>query len=97
MEIKMNYEMMDEMKQAFQKGAEDLDNTISQLGKINDMLQNGGLIGVGGEAFSAALTDVLVPKVTNLRDKFEELARDIQAAVNSMREADKNSSDVMGS
>lgn len=95
-EIKMDYELMAEMKEAFQRGAEDLDDSLHQVGNLAEMLESGGLIGEGGEAFSDALRGVLSNKIKMIRDKFEELARDIQHAVESMQDADSTSSGEMG-
>lgn len=94
--IKMDYELMAEMKDEFQRGAEDLDDTLQQMLKIADMLEEGGLIGQGGDAFADALRSVLQSKIVTLRDKFEELGRDIQAAVNSMQDAEGDVSGFVG-
>jgi WXG100 family type VII secretion target len=95
-EIKMDYDMMAEMKSVLQKGAEDLDDTIHQVAKVAEMLEGGGLIGQGGDAFSDGLRGPLTQKITKMRDKFEELQRDIQNAVESMQQADSDTSGIMG-
>ncbi|GAB4337124.1 MAG: hypothetical protein Kow00117_19340 [Phototrophicales bacterium] len=95
-EIKMDYDMMAEMKSVLQKGAEDLDDTIHLVAKVAEMIEGGGLIGQAGDAFSDGLRGVLTQKITKLRDKFEELQRDIQNAVESMQQADSDTSGIMG-
>ncbi len=95
-EIKMDYELMAEMKAEFEKGAEDLDDTLHQILKMADMMEEGSLVGQGGDAFVDALRSVLQSKIVSVRDKFEEMSRDIQHAVDSMQQADKDSGSIMG-
>jgi uncharacterized protein YukE len=95
-EIKMDYPMMAEMKQMCQRGAEELDDTLHEVQKIAEMLESGGLIGQGGDELSAALRGVLSKKVTTLRDKFEEIGRDVQHAVDAMKESDNKANEIVG-
>lgn len=94
--IKMDYAMMADMKQQCQKGAEVLDDTLHEVKKIAGMLDQDGLIGMAGDAFVNALEGSLSKKVIELRDKLEEVARDIQNAVDAMQEADANAQSEMG-
>ncbi len=94
--IKMDPELMMEMKASFQKGAEDLDDTLYQMQEVATLLEEGGLIGQGGDAYVEGLRSVLARKIVELRDKFEEMGRDIQHAVESMEDADTAAGNEMG-
>lgn len=95
-EIKMDYQMMAEMKDTFQKSAEELDDTLHQMEKVAEMLEGGGLIGEGGSAFTDAVRNALNPKIKELMQKFEEIQRDIGNAVEAMQQSDTTSSSEMG-
>lgn len=95
-EIKMDYGMMAEMKAEFQRGAEELDRTLHEVQKLADLIDEDGLKGMAGDAFAETLREAMARKITELRDKFEELGRDIQHAVDSMREADDTTQGEVG-
>lgn len=94
--IKMDFDMMAEMKALCQKGAEETDSATEQIKKIVGMLEEGALIGDAGTSLASGMNDVLMRKMVEIRDKFEELGRDIQFAVNKMQEADSGSAEIMG-
>jgi WXG100 family type VII secretion target len=79
------------MIQTFQKGREQLDNTLQQMQGVADTLENGALLGRGGEAFTDAVRSKLCPAIDRLSDKFQELAGDVQKAIQYMEQADKTS------
>ncbi len=90
--IKMNYGQMEEMAQAFAQGAQQLESTISEMNNIAQMLENGGLIGEAGDAFTDALRSALIPAINRLMDKFTELQGDVLGAMQDMQQADQDSS-----
>lgn len=94
--IKMDYGMMAEMKQQCQKGAEVLDDTLHEVKKLANVIDQDGLIGLAGNAFVDSLEGPLSKKIMELRDKLEEIARDLQNAVDSMQQADSESQSQMG-
>ena len=89
--IKMNYGLMEEMHQAFNRGVEQLEDTLREMQSIANELEDGALLGRGGAAFTDALRSKLSPSITRLSDKFQELALDIQNAMGDIREADSSS------
>jgi uncharacterized protein YukE len=80
------------MIRTFKYGVEQLQDTSQEMQRIASTLEEGALLGRGGEAFTDGLRNRLVPSMSKLIDKFEELAGDVQAAINYMQEADTKSS-----
>ncbi len=94
--IKMEYARMEEMANTFQKGADQLKDTCSQMQGIANTLQDGALLGQGGAAFVDAINGKLVPSINRLQDKFLELQKDILNAMKDMQQADATSKGLMG-
>ena len=86
--IKMDYAKMEAMSQTFKQGMQQLDATIQQMHNIAKTLENGALIGQGGTAFTEGINSKLCPSIERLKDKFEELANDVQKAMEDMKHAD---------
>lgn len=86
--IKMDYGMMREMAQTFLQGANQLDETMSEMKSIAQALEGGALLGRGGDAFVDAINTKLCPSINRLKDKFEELAQDVLKAMEDMQSAD---------
>jgi len=85
----MEYPLMDEMKQTFQSGREQLQDTMSELKNIAEKLEQGALLGQAGTTFSDAVRNTLCNAVQKLSQKFEELEGDIQYAVDQMHQAEE--------
>ena len=64
---------------------------LGLLGTVAGMLEEGALLGRGGEAFTDAIRSKLCPAIMRLDDKFQELAGDVQKAIDYMQQADKTS------
>ncbi|NUM45024.1 MAG: WXG100 family type VII secretion target [Anaerolineales bacterium] len=86
--IKMDYNLMEEMNEVFRRGAEQLETTQREVQNIAKALEDGALLGRGGEAFQDALTQKMCPSITRLKDKFEELAMDVYGALVDLRDSD---------
>lgn len=89
--IKMDYGLMEDMNRTFSQGVEQLQDTMQAMQHIATEMEDGALLGQGGAAFTDALRDKLSPAISRLIEKFEELAADINAAVEDMRSADESS------
>jgi len=87
-QIKMDYPLMDEMKNTFKDGAEQLVTTMDDLKTIAEKLEGGALLGTAGDAFSDAVKNTLISQVRLLHSKFGELQQDIDFAVNQMHQAE---------
>lgn len=89
--IKMDYEAMQEMSRTFLAGAEQLEDTMQEMQSIANTMEDGALLGRGGDAFTDALRGKLSPALSRLIDKFRELADDVNKAMQDMQEADSTS------
>lgn len=88
-EIRVVYDLMDEMCQTFEQGAEQLQDTMTEMQNIASALEDGALLGRGGDAFKEAIRSKLCPAIARLTEKFNELRDDVQAAKEYAMEADK--------
>lgn len=88
MELKMVYDAIEDMANAFTQGAHTLEAVTSELNNIAATLEGGALLGRGGDAFVSAIRDRLTGRINRLRDKFQELNRDIIVAMGEMRRED---------
>ena len=86
--IKMDYGLMEDMSQTFKQGVEQLQDTNQVMQNIANELEDGALLGRGGAAFTDAIRGKLCPAIARLTEKFEELAGDIQKAMDDMQSAD---------
>jgi uncharacterized protein YukE len=79
------------MIRIFNQGSEQLENTNQEMQSIANALEDGALLGRGGEAFTDAIRSKLCPAISRLNDKFQELAADVQKAIDYMQQADRTS------
>lgn len=89
--IKLDYGLAEEMIRTFQQGEEQLKQTRQEMLGVASTLESGALLGRGGEAFREAIRDKLCPSIDKLSAKFQEMSKDVRAAVNYMRQADAES------
>jgi uncharacterized protein YukE len=88
--IELNYPAMEEMAQHCKAVAQRLLETARLSQSIAQQMNNGALVGNSGEAFAGALNTALSPSVTRLSQKFDEVAKSIEAAIQDMRTADES-------
>jgi len=84
----MVHPSMDQMAQAFQQAMQDLDTTIKEMKKQAQMMEEGALNGMGGDAFRNAITGKLMKRLEVLKAKMGELQGDIRKAQAANREAE---------
>lgn len=89
-QIRMDYELMDNMKQAFLQGVEQLQDTMQEMQSIANTLEDGALLGQGGDAFTDAIRGKLSPAISRLTERFESLANRVEQAKVEMQEADQS-------
>lgn len=89
--IKMDYGLMEDMSRTFAHSVEQLQDTSQEMQKIANELEDGALLGRGGQAFTEAIRGKLCPAIARLTEKFEELAVDVQKAMDDMQSADSTS------
>lgn len=89
--IKLDYGLAEDMINTFKQGVEQLQDTMQEMQSLANTLEEGALLGQGGDAFTDAIRGKLCPAIAKLTDKFNELADDVAQAVRFMQEADKAS------
>lgn len=89
--IKLEYAKAEEMIRTFQQGREQLQRSLQEMQGLATTIEEGALLGQGGDAFVEAIRTKLTQSITKLSDKFEELAGDVAQAIKYMQEADKTS------
>ncbi len=89
--IKLEYAKAEEMIRSFQQGREQLQRSLQEMQGLATTIEEGALLGQGGDAFVEAIRTKLTQSITKLSEKFEELAGDVAQAVKYMQEADKTS------
>ena len=87
-EIRVVYPDMEEMSRTFQQGAEQLQQTMQEMQAIASALEDGALLGLGGQAYVEAIRGRLCPAINKLADKFKELDGDVRAAMRYAMQAD---------
>lgn len=90
-EIRVVYPDMEDMSRAFQRGAEQLRDTMQEMQNLAGVLEDGALLGMGGQAFVEAIRGKLCPAIDRLAEKFDELDGDVKAAVRYAQQADRQS------
>jgi len=88
--IKLNFAAMQEMKQHCEQVAQRLLETEKLGVSIAAQMEGGALVGDAGARFADALRNGFKPPVHNLSEKFKEVARDIQAAMDAMDSEDNS-------
>lgn len=88
-EIKLDYSKAEDMVRTFKQGAEKLQDAMQEIQKIANTLEEGALIGQGGQKFVESLRGKLTPSLSKLIELFNSLEGNVTIAINLMREADE--------
>ena len=87
--IVVNYPMLVQMARTMGQSAKRLESCLGEMNKVVATLEQGGLRGDAGAAFSQAVRGSLNPSLKRLQDKFEELNGDINKNIEIMKEKDR--------
>ncbi len=85
-DVRMNYDSMEQMKNAFGQAHQQMEQTIVEMEKIAKTLEDGTLLGLAGDAFRDAIRSKLNKRLKVLSDKMKEMEGDIQGAVVATRD-----------
>lgn len=88
-DVQMDYDLMEEMAQIFREGSQQLEDTIRTMQGIAASLENGALLGRGGDVLASAIRDRLNARIARLQEKLEELQQDVMGALIDLRDGDK--------
>lgn len=87
-DVQMDFDMMEDMARLFREGAQHMEDLIRAMQDVANRLDDGALLGRGGQAFAEAIRDKLNSRVGMLQDKLEELSMDVYGALVDLRDGD---------
>lgn len=87
-DVQMDFDMMEDMARLFREGAQHMDDLIRAMQEVANRLDDGALLGRGGQAFSEAIRDKLNTRIGMLQDKLSELSMDVYGALVDLRDGD---------
>lgn len=90
-DVRMNYDSMEAMAKEFNNTVKQLEDTMNGMKKVAQSMQDGALLGVGGDAFVDAIQSQLLPNINILSEKLTEMEGDIRAAVAFTRDGVESS------
>lgn len=93
---KMVYAEAEKMVQILHTGAEQLQETIDEMGKLADKLEAGALLGNAGEAFAAAIRSNLNASINRLADALKDQSDYVQTEIYDMQQAESKASQLFG-
>lgn len=85
-DVKMNYQSMEQMAAAFKNAHNQVETSMNEMKKLAQMMESGALLGMGGDAFKAAIQQKLLKRMKVLSAKMAELEKDIKGAVEATRD-----------
>lgn len=94
--IKLDYPKAEAMRKTFKASAQQIDETLKEMKAIANTLQEGALLGDGGKAFVEAINSKLGPSLVKLKNKYNEMDKDVAEAVKSMKQSDQESAGNFG-
>lgn len=87
-DVQMDYDLMEDMARLFREGAQHMEDLRSAMQNIASRLEDGALLGRGGDALAQALRNNLNSRIAALQDKLEELSMDVYGALVDLRDGD---------
>jgi uncharacterized protein YukE len=85
-DVKMNYGSMEQMEKAFSNAHKQVEDSMREMKKLAQMMGDGALVGMGGDAFKAAIEQKLMKRMKVLSEKMKELEQDVRGAVQATRD-----------
>src|SRR4030065_140343 len=85
-DVKMNYGSMGQMEKAFNKAHGQVEDSMREMKKLAQMMGDGALVGMGGDAFKAAIEQKLMKRMKVLSEKMKELEQDVRGAGQATRD-----------
>lgn len=86
--LRSDFDAMENMIQAFLKGAAQMEETAVTLDEIATLIEGGALISEQGSRLCGILRDETIPFAHRARIKYQELSRDLEGVTHSLRDGD---------
>jgi WXG100 family type VII secretion target len=90
--IQIQYDELDGMSGEFSQMSGEVEQMISKVKSCFEVLQGGGWIGRGAEAFFAEMNDMVFPALERLKNVLEESGRQTKTVIVKFREAETQAS-----
>lgn len=90
-DVRMNYDSMEAMAKEFDNAVKQLEESMNDMKNVAKTMEDGALLGMGGDAFVDAINSKLIPNMQILSEKFNEMGGDIRAAVAYTRDGVESS------
>lgn len=88
-DVIMDYEMMHQMRSAFEKASSELDEILTGLNMIRSLTDDGALVGRGAQQFLDLLENGIIPYTKQIQAKMDELAQDVEGARAFLEDGDE--------
>ena len=88
-EIRVNEQELERMIVVLEQSARELDECQRHMQTIAQKLENGALVGVGGQAFAAGLNNNMSNSIARLSEKLREEAAYVQNELEQFRSMQK--------
>lgn len=85
-DVRMNYDSMERMAKAFHNAHRQIDESMREMEKVAKQMEDGALLGMGGDAFRDAIRTKLLRRMKILSEKMRELEQDVKGAVEATRD-----------
>ncbi|MGD2162435.1 MAG: WXG100 family type VII secretion target [Anaerolineales bacterium] len=90
-DVRMNYDSMEAMAKEFDNAVKQLEESMNDMKNAAKTMEDGALLGMGGDAFVDAINSKLIPNMQILSEKMNEMGGDIRAAVAYTRDGVESS------
>lgn len=90
-DVRMNYDSMEAMAKEFDNAVKQLEESMNEMKNVAKTMEDGALLGMGGDAFVDAINSKLIPNMQILSEKLNEMGGDIRAAVAYTRDGVESS------
>ncbi len=88
-DVQMDFDLMEDMSRLFGDASEHMQDLIRVLQNIAGRLEDGALLGKGGDALADAMRTRLASRINLLGEKLDELSFDVLGAMVALRDGDK--------
>jgi uncharacterized protein YukE len=95
-DVQMDYDYMEDMSRLFSDGAAHMQDLVRRLQNIAGRLEDGALLGRGGDALADAIRSRLTSRINVLGEKLEELSNDVMGALVALRDGDQEAAGRFG-
>lgn len=94
-DVKMDYQQMEDMSNAFKKAQSDVQTSMNALKGVASKLAD-AFQGEGGSALQDAISKILLKKMDTVAQKMTEVSKDIKTAVEDTKQGIANSKSPYG-